>query len=226
MKPTKTWMMAGALVVAVLGAGAAAQPPAAPGPGGAPKAAAPAPPAAGAAAGAQNTSSKEPIDITADHGEMFHDERRVVYTGNVEAIQGTDRLRTPKLTIFWAKQEGASAKPAPAAAGGPGAEDDMGKIERMEAEGTVYFSTPTQNARGDHATYLAAPDTVTMIGNVVLVQDKNVSTGDKLVIDRKTDHSVLYANAGQKRVRGVFYQQDQGASPASGAPAAKPAPHS
>jgi lipopolysaccharide export system protein LptA len=149
----------------------------------------------------------------------------VVYTGNVEAIQGTDRLRTPKLTIFWAKKEGQPAKPAPAAAGAA-AGDDMGKIERMEAEGTVYFSTPTQNARGDHATYLAAPDTVTMIGNVVLVQDKNVSTGDKLVIDRKTDHSVLYANAGQKRVRGVFYQQDQGASPTSGAPAAKPAPHS
>jgi lipopolysaccharide export system protein LptA len=173
-----------------------------------------------------NTSAKEPIDITADHGEMFHDERRLVYTGNVEAIQGTDRLRSPMLTIFWAKKDPDAAKSAPAATGAGGdAGTGFGKIERMEAEGTVYFSTPTQNARGDHATYLAAPDTITMTGNVVLVQDKNVSTGDKLVIDRKTSHSVLYSNTTQKRVRGVFYQQEAAPAGASAAaPPTKPAP--
>jgi lipopolysaccharide export system protein LptA len=164
------------------------------------------------------------VDITAEHGELFNDERRVVYTGDVEAIQGDDRLRTPQLTVFFAKRDphAPAVKKAPGTPGASDAGSNFGKIERMEAEGTVYFTTPTQNAKGDHGTYLAAPDTITLLGNVVLVQDKNVSTGDKLVIDRKTDHSTLYSNAGSQRVRGVFYQEPA-PTPQGAPPAAKPA---
>jgi lipopolysaccharide export system protein LptA len=172
-----------------------------------------------------DAGSRDPVDITADHGELFQDERRLVYTGNVEAIWGQDRLRTPQLTIFFTKHDPAAPTPK-AAAPPPGgaAGSTFGKIDRMEADGTVYFTTPTQNAKGDHGTYLAAPDTITLLGDVVLVQDKNVSTGDKLVIDRKTDHSTLYANggaapsAGPHRVRGVFYQDQNNAAPSSTAP--------
>ena len=185
-----------------------------------------APPAAPAKVGAglPGADSKQPVDVTAEHGELFNDERRAVYSGNVEAIQGQDRLRTPVLTVFFAKKDpNAPAEKGPAPAAGAPAGSTFGKIERMEAEGTVYFTTPTQNAKGDHGTFLAAPDTITLTGNVVLVQDKNVSTGDKLVIDRKTDHSTLYSNtgaSGSQRVRGVFYQ-DQ-APAAGGAPTGKP----
>jgi len=205
-----------AVVAAVSAIAAAAQTPA-------PSPASSAPTGAPAKAPASPPAPKPPIDITAAHQEVFNAERRVVYTGDVVSIQGDDRLTTPQLTIFYKKNDAATPKTQPADSGMQSA-----KVERMEAEGTVYFTTPTQNARGDHGTYLAAPDTITLIGNVVLVQGKNVSTGDKLVIDRRTDHSTLYSGQSSKRVRGVFYSDQPsdagGASQKPGAAktAAKP----
>ena len=172
-------------------------------------------------------SSSAPIDVTAENSEMFQNEHRQVFWGNVEVIQGQSRLRTPRLTTFFTPRDGGAPKAASAT---PGA--DMGQVERIEAEGTVFYVTPTQKAKGDHATYLASSDTVTMTGNVVLVQDKDVATGDKLVIEQKTGHATLTSNggkSGQGRVRAVLYpsQNNQagatpGGAPPANAPAAKP----
>jgi lipopolysaccharide export system protein LptA len=164
-----------------------------------------------------------PVDISADELEVVNAENRAVWKGNVEAIQGTNRLRTPLLTVFFGKSATAQAAPAPGTGapvpGGLGA--GFGSIERMEAEGPVYYVTPQQNARGDHATYQAMANQIVMTGNVVLVQDKNVVQGDRLTIDTQTNHSTLVSNAqtrGPKRVRGVFYQG--AATPTAGQPAA------
>ena len=165
-----------------------------------------------------------PIDISADEFELFNTENRAVYRGSVEAIQGMDRLRTPQLTVYFAKTNPAPGAPAPATApGGLGA--GFGSVQRLEAEGPVYFVTPTQNARGDHASFDAAAKQVVMTGNVVLVQDKNVMQGDKLTVDTQTNHSVLVSNTqsrAQKRVRGVFYQAQTPPAGGGAAPAAKP----
>lgn len=182
---------------------------------GAPALAQPPKPAAASSA----AQAKLPYDITADHGEVFNDEHRAVYTGNVVVIQGADRLTTPKLDVYFAQKGGAAkpAKQAPAGAVTPA--ESFRKIERMEAEGPVYFTTPTQNAKGDHGTYLAADETTTLTGNVILVQDKDVSTGDKLVINRITDHYVMSSTGGGKqRVRGVFYQDDSKGQPGAASP--------
>jgi len=192
---------------------------------------APKPPVAAAppakAPGAPGASqSNLPYDISADQQEMFNEEHKSIYRGDVVVIQGTDRLNTPQLTLFFAKKD-PNAVPAKAPVANS-ATDTFGKIERMEAEGPVYFNTPTQNAKGDHGTYIAADDTITLTGNVVLVQDKNVSTGDKLVYQKSTGHGTLYSNNGApQRVRGVFYQDDQAKPPAAGAAPAtsgQPAP--
>jgi lipopolysaccharide export system protein LptA len=185
-------------------------------------------PKPGAPAKPPNAQAKLPYDVTADQQEVFNDEHRTVYRGNVVAIQGTDRLNTPQLTIISAKKDPATTK-APAAGAPASAADTFGKIERMEAEGPVYFNTPTQNAKGDHGTYIAADDTITLTGNVVLVQNKDVSTGDKLIYQKSTGHAQLYSKVGAapQRVRGVFYQDDAPTPPAAapGAPApAKAAP--
>jgi lipopolysaccharide export system protein LptA len=187
------------------------------------------PPAKASGPGA--SQSNLPYDITADQQEMFNEEHRTVYRGNVVVIQGTDRLNTPQLTLFFAKKAPNATAKAPVA---NSAADTFGKVERMEAEGPVYFNTPTQNAKGDHGTYIAADDTITLTGNVVLVQNKDVSTGDKLVYQKSTGHGTLYSNSSApQRVRGVFYQDEpaNGQAPPAGAAPAKPAkpakpPHS
>lgn len=158
-----------------------------------------------------------PIDITADQLEVVDAENRAVWRGSVEAIQGGNRMRAPSLTVFFAKSSSNNSAP------GAG----WGAIQRMEADGPVYYVTPQQNARGDHATYEAASNTIVMTGNVVLVQDKNVVQGDRLVIDTTTNHATLSnTSGGRARVRGVFYpsQSQQGGSAPSAPAPTTPAP--
>ncbi|CAN5360090.1 LptA/OstA family protein [soil metagenome] len=157
-------------------------------------------------------SSKEPVDISADTNEVFQNEHRVVYRGQVEALQGVQRLRTPELTLYFTPREGAPK----AATGGLGS--GFGSISRMEATGPVYLVTPTQSAKGDHGTYEAVSDTMVLTGNVVLLQDKNVVRGDRLVIDQKSGHATITSGA-RTRVRGVFYPSEQAQTAPGAAPA-------
>lgn len=149
-----------------------------------------------------------PIDVSADSTQVFQTERRIVYKGSVEALQGTTRLRTPQLTIFY-NNNNAVKGPAGASPAGGG----VGALSRMEAEGPVYFVTPTQSAKGDHGTFDATNDTITLSGNVTLLQDKNVATGDRLVMNQKTGEVTLTGGGTKGRVRGVFYSNDKPSAP-------------
>jgi lipopolysaccharide export system protein LptA len=163
---------------------------------------------------------KLPVDITANHQDFYNDDNKTIYTGDVEVIQGQDRMRTPQLTVFFVKKD--PNAPAPKQpAGAPDSESR--KIERMEAEGPVYFADDTQNGRGDHGVYTAADQTTVLTGNVVLVQGKNVSTGDKLVLHQDTNQAQLYSGNSAKRVRGVFYNDDAKVAPTTPGAAAPPA---
>jgi lipopolysaccharide export system protein LptA len=92
----------------------------------------------------------------------------------------------------------------------------------MVAEGHVFFVSQDQTARGEHAVYELEPDTITMTGDVVVVQGDNVVKGDKLVIQVKTGHANIISNATGRnkpeRVRGVFYNGNTSAPNAPAAP--------
>ncbi len=231
----KAFLISGVVLAVTAASAALALPPP---PASAPKGAnvAPAPAGGGAPSSAASSgssgapgltpgSSSEPIDIVADGTEVFQPQRLVIYRGNVEATQQTTRLRTPELRIYYKPKKGETpGAPAPAASQGTlGA--DTGGIDHIEAAGPVYYITPTENARADHMLYEADPDTITMTGNVVLVNGKNVGTGEKFVMDRKTGHDQLYASQNTGRVRTIIYPQSQ--QPANGQPAkpAKPTSH-
>lgn len=164
--------------------------------------------ASGQAAAPRFGQPGAPIDVSADSTQVFQTERRIVYKGSVEALQGTTRLRTPQLTIFYNNNNAVKGP-----AGAPPASGGVGAVSRMEAEGPVYFVTPTQSAKGDHGTFDATSDTITLAGNVTLLQDKNVATGDRLVMNQKTGEVTLTGGGPKGRVRGVFYSNEKPSSP-------------
>ncbi len=156
-------------------------------------------------------NSSDPIDVQSEQAEHSQQARVTIYSGNVVAVQGLARLRTPKLTVYVAPPDPDALKSPTGAAQG-----EAGRIERMEAEGPVNYTTPTERAIGDHGAYVASSDTITLTGNVVLVQGRNVGTGDKLVIDKRTGHYSLTSNASlgpSHRVRSILYPAQPGASP-------------
>jgi lipopolysaccharide export system protein LptA len=140
--------------------------------------------------------SNAPIDIAADQSEAFTQECRVVWSGDVEALQARTRLRATTLSVYSAKRG-----------------DECGETQRLVADGQVYYVTAERTVRADNAIYLATGETITLTGNVVVVQGKNVARADRVVIDLNTGQSQMFSNTkgrgSGKRVRGVFYPSGQ-----------------
>jgi lipopolysaccharide export system protein LptA len=156
-----------------------------------------------------SNSSGSPVDVTADQLEAQPQQCLAIYRGNVEALQGTSRLRTNLLNIY-AKAGPAQAQPAPG--GGPSSK--CGALDRMEAHGSVYYMTPSEVVKGDDAVYLADAKTITLTGDVVVSQGKNVVVGNRLVINTDTQQATMESNAkgagAAGRVRSVLYPGNQG----------------
>lgn len=172
--------------------------------------------AAGPAA-AQFSAGGGPIDLTADQLELVDAQRLAIWRGAVEALQGRNRMHADELKIFF--QEGSGDARTSGAAPGR----NWGKVQRVEADGHVFFVTPTQTARGDHGLYELARDTITITGDVIVAQGQSVVHGDRLVIDVKTNKATMVSAAkgrgAQGRVRGIFYPNE---SSTQGAPTPPP----
>jgi lipopolysaccharide export system protein LptA len=89
-----------------------------------------------------------------------------------------------------------------------------GDIERMIAEGEVYYIRPSQDARGDRAVYDVSADSVTFTGNVIIMSDENVIRGNTLVLQIGSRRTTIRPQAGQ-RVRGVFVPSESAQTPAN-----------
>jgi lipopolysaccharide export system protein LptA len=183
--------------------------------------------------------SKLPIDIVSDKAEQFQDKHMYVWTGAVEVVQGGARLVCDKLTAYtYGPNEGPNAQakppgpPAKGASAPAGEEISTGNIKQLIAEGHVFYVTQNETVRGEHGVYDAEPDTITMTGNVIALQGKNVVRGTKMVMDRKSGQTSMAADAtgrnNPNRVRAVIYndnnQNGQGQTTQGQAAKAPPAP--
>jgi lipopolysaccharide export system protein LptA len=153
-------------------------------------------------------SSNGPIDITADNGTLVNSTCEATWSGAAEALQGTSRLRANVIRAFLKK------KPPGAASAAGANQTDCGATQRIEADGDVFYVTPDEVARGDHAVYNADTDQIIMTGNVIVVQGKNVVRGDKMTIQVQTRQvqidSAAKGRGTPNRVRGVFYSNQPG----------------
>jgi lipopolysaccharide export system protein LptA len=159
--------------------------------------------AAGAAQGQIATNSKAPVDVTADNLETSNSGCTYTWTGNAEALQANARLRADVLRII---NKVGSSKPGKSGSTGAG---NCGEMERMEADGSVYYVTPEQRVRANHAVYVAGSTTITMTGDVVAVRGQSVLRGDKMIFNTDTGAGQVVGTTkgrGSKdRPRGVFY---------------------
>ncbi len=144
----------------------------------------------------------QPMDVTADEFDRRNGGCLLVMTGNVEILQGGNRLRSPRLDVTY----------KPGAAGG-GCSD---QTDRIQAQGPVYYVTPTQNARGDAATFDGDAETIVMTGNVILTQGRDVLTGARLTFNTRTNDARMESGGGSGRVRAVIFPSGR---PAAATPA-------
>ena len=150
------------------------------------------------AAHAQLSESRGPVSYEADNLEYFDDERRLLLSGDVQIVQNDATLRADRVTLFFAPA-GAGAAQSEGSSQALGA----GDVQRMIAEGEVYYVRTAQTARGNRAVYEVAQDAVTFTGNVVVASDENVIRGETLVLQIGSRRTTIRPQSGE-RVRGVF----------------------
>ena len=170
-------------------------------------------------------ASNGPMDISADNGTFDNATCVSTWSGAAEVLQGTARLRANTIKAFFKKKPAAPGAAAAAASsntsalGMPGGtQSNCGATERVEADGDVFYVTPEQNARGDHAVYSADGAQIVMTGDVIVVQGKSVIHGDRLVIQTATHEAQMESTAKGRgtpnRVRAVLFQTPGASGPA------------
>ena len=168
----------------------------------------PGPAAAAKSGGASllpGANSKEPVNIDAGKLDYFDKEQKLVYTGDVVAVQGETTLKASVLTIFLQKSapDQAPGAPAPPPSAGP-APGAGSSVKHMEAAGPVTMISKDQIGTGDHATYDKAENKIYLIGNVTLSQGTNITQGDRLVYDLNTTRAQVFSGSTTSRVKSVF----------------------
>jgi lipopolysaccharide export system protein LptA len=199
--------------------------------------------------GGLSKSSKDPIDIESDVLVVHDSQKYATFKGNVKAVQGTTTLRARELNVHYtgggdklltgqdkkAGEQAATETKVADAKDGKGGSADIGtQITKIVAKGDVIITSENdQTTSSEWAIYDVPTQQVTVGGNVVLTQGKNVLKGDRLVIDLKTGES-RFENTGNTavaggRIRALFMPKEgadtaKSGDEASGEAAGAPAP--
>lgn len=158
---------------------------------------------------ATKLDSDEPIEVVSDTLEVFQPQQKAIFRGNVIATQGNINMRSAEMTVYYRDSQNKENVPTADGALGQG-------IYKIEAEKDVFFASPTETAKGDHAIYEVDRDVITLFGNVFLTRQGNVLKGTKMVYNLATGRSVLVGaaggenSAGTGRVRGLFVPKKDG----------------
>lgn len=158
-------------------------------------------------------NSRAPVEITADNLTVRQQEQLAIFSGNVNAVQGSMTLRAAELRVHYNEggndtaegKKGKGKGKDKAANGGNGATGGAGQsIRLIEAQGDVVVDSEGQTATGDRGVYDPVSNAVTLDGNVVLTRADNVIRGGHLVLDLDTGVATLKPASGGQRVRALF----------------------
>ena len=97
------------------------------------------------------SSSKEPVNITADKLDFLNKDNKLVYTGNVVVVQGDTTMKASVLHIDLQKTDpaaGGATAPAGAPAGGDVGPGQGSSVRHMEADGPVTLISKDQIGTG------------------------------------------------------------------------------
>ncbi len=139
------------------------------------------------------TDPNAPIDVAAERLDVDDQAKQAVFTGDVRALQAGFQLHSSELTATYTGAAGMASADA------KGGSQEAAKLTRIQAKKNVEVTSKDgQKATGDWADYDTRANIVTLGGEVVMTQGKNVVRGTKLVIDMTTGESVISTEPGAR----------------------------
>ena len=139
----------------------------------------------------------EPLEITANKMEAFHEKNLVVFSGNARVIQGNTTLKSDRIYLYYKREPGKKQKTEMLAAEG-GTE-----LDKVEAKGNVLLIQGDRTASGDEALYLRESNRIILNGNATLREGKNVIRGDRVIVFLNEDRGVVESD--HQQVKAIIY---------------------
>jgi lipopolysaccharide export system protein LptA len=174
----------------------------------------------GAAPKKPGPEKEVPLQITAARLEADQTKGTVIFSGSVKAVYGDATLYSDELRVYFKpKPEPAKGTPKPPQEKTDQSPlGDMGaeKIDRIVAKGNVRMVQEDRVATGDEAVYYQDRDEVVLTGNPQLWRAENTLKGERIIFNLATK-KVLVESSPQRRVEALLYSQG-----AAGGKAAKP----
>ena len=165
----------------------------------------------------------EPVHIEAATLEVRDKQKVATFSGDVHVTQGDTNLRCQSLVVYYEQDsKNGKDKNLPAADSGPAGQQ---RIKRLEARGDVVVTQKKETATGNIGIFDMKTNTVTLSGNVVMTQGKNILRGERLVVNLTTGVSrVESGRNGHGRVQGLFLPDKGAPEPIPGLNSARTAP--
>jgi len=167
----------------------------------------------------QDQNSDQPIQIDAATLEVHDKSKMATFSGDVQVVQGDMTIKCQTLVVFYgsgapgagpalagaSSRSTASTASAGAAPQNPAVPQGAQDIRRIEARGDVTVVSKDQSASGDLGVYDVKKKTITLTGNVVVSQGKNVLHGDRVIVDTVTGNAHIESGGtSQNRVRALI----------------------
>lgn len=139
-----------------------------------------------------------------DRMEYHSNERLAKAIGNAKVVRTKDTLAANTITAYFKDQ---TAQPAPKTDGNGGTDVvGGGSLDKLEADGNVVITTPTEILRGSKAVYKADTNIAEMTGKVKIERGENVMEGNRAEVNLNTNVSKMFgSDKDGGRVRGVFF---------------------
>ena len=172
------------------------------------------------------TSRKEPIHIRSRDLEFLYNEKRIIYRGNVVAVQGETTIKSDTLTVTYEepatekdpappKPENTSLEKRSAEKGSaqPKSQDatSQQQLKEIVAEGNVDITSGDRHATAKKAVFTQASRTVVLSGNALLQEGENRVNGEKVTVYLDEKRTVVDGGEKKSQVEmWVMPQQQEG----------------
>jgi lipopolysaccharide export system protein LptA len=150
----------------------------------------------------------QPVQIDAKSLEVHDKSKIATFTGNVKVVQGDTTMTCDTLVVFYGQEIGLGGD-KPVINASASVVPDTQSIRRIEAHGNVTVVSKDQSATGDLGVYDLLKKTITLSGNVVVSQGKNVIHGGVVIVDTVTGNAHVEPALGTPdgRVRALIIPQ-------------------
>lgn len=132
------------------------------------------------------------IDVNADRIEVRDRESLALFQGNVKVDQADMSLEANTVRVYYERGQ-----------------SDALTILRIDANGNVRLTSPSERATGNYGIYDVRQRQITLVGNVRLVKGESTLNGDRLQVNldsgiMRLDGAPAVAGQSSNRVTGRF----------------------